>query len=122
MKALVAVAQIPITWDRLRCEEIWVVGADKWRNPDEDLPADFDQRRAENYAALRKPLDPKAFTGQMRAEMAEALADLNDHLPELDWVDIRERPNAAALRLVSSSSAGGDTVILTFRRRDEASS
>ena len=85
--------------DKLRCKEIWVVGADKWRNPDEDLPADFEQRRSENYAKLRKPLDPKAFTGQMRAEMAEALADLNDHLPELDWVDIRERPQAGPIIL-----------------------
>lgn len=85
--------------DKLRCKEIWVVGADEWRNPDEDLPADFDQRRAESYAKLRKPLDPKAFTAQMRADMAEALADLNDHLPELDWVDIRERPKAGPIIL-----------------------
>ena len=85
--------------DKLRCKEIWVAGADKWRNPDEDLPADFEERRAENYAKLRKPLDPKAFTARMRAEMAEALADLNDHLPELDWVDIRERPKAGPIIL-----------------------
>ncbi|MGH3224836.1 MAG: Tn3 family transposase [Streptosporangiaceae bacterium] len=85
--------------DKLRCKEIWVVGAGKWRNPDEDLPADFEERRAENYAKLRKPLDPKAFTGQLRAEMAEALADLNDHLPELDWVDIKERPKAGPIIL-----------------------
>ncbi|MFI9219469.1 hypothetical protein [Streptomyces werraensis] len=26
---------------RLRCREIWVVGADRWRNPDEDLPDDL---------------------------------------------------------------------------------
>ena len=26
--------------ERLRCEEIWVVGADRYRNPDEDLPQD----------------------------------------------------------------------------------
>ena len=44
--------------DQLRCKEIWVVGADKWRNPDEDLPADFEDRRVEHYARLRKPLDP----------------------------------------------------------------
>ena len=49
--------------DKLRCKEIWVAGAGKWRNPDEDLPADFEERRAENYAKLRKPLDSRAFTG-----------------------------------------------------------
>jgi hypothetical protein len=27
--------------DKLRCKEVWVVGADRYRNPDADLPADF---------------------------------------------------------------------------------
>ena len=27
--------------EKLRCKEIWVVGADRYRNPDDDLPADF---------------------------------------------------------------------------------
>jgi hypothetical protein len=43
--------------DQLRCKEIWVTGAGRWRNPDEDLPKDFEARRAEHYASLRKPLD-----------------------------------------------------------------
>jgi TnpA family transposase len=85
--------------DKLRCKEIWVVGADKWRDPDQDLPNDFEARRAENYEALRKPLDPKVFTAQMREEMAAALAELNDELPDLDWVDISERPKAGPIIL-----------------------
>jgi hypothetical protein len=28
--------------ERLRCKEIWVVGAGRWRDPDEDLPKDFE--------------------------------------------------------------------------------
>jgi hypothetical protein len=34
--------------EHLRCKEIWITGADRWRNPDEDLPADFETRRAEH--------------------------------------------------------------------------
>jgi hypothetical protein len=30
----------------------------EFRNPDEDLPRDFDVRRTEDYQALRRPLDP----------------------------------------------------------------
>src|SRR5437899_5197754 len=41
--------------DGLRCKDIWVVGADRWRNPDEDLPEDFAERRGDQYQALRKP-------------------------------------------------------------------
>jgi hypothetical protein len=42
--------------DQLRCKEIWVVGAGRWRDPDEDLPKDFEARRPAAYASLRKPL------------------------------------------------------------------
>ena len=34
--------------ERLRCKEISVEGAGRWCNPDEDLPADFDDRRDEH--------------------------------------------------------------------------
>ncbi|GJF34882.1 hypothetical protein KNE206_75820 [Kitasatospora sp. NE20-6] len=36
--------------DQLKCKEIWVAGADKWRDPDEDLPQSFEARRAEKRA------------------------------------------------------------------------
>ena len=41
--------------DRLRCKEIWVEGADRFRHPDEDLPSDFSARRGDYYAALNQP-------------------------------------------------------------------
>jgi hypothetical protein len=41
----------------------------------------------------------------MRREMAEALAALNDRLPELDWVDIRERPKAGPIILTDLDAA-----------------
>jgi hypothetical protein len=56
--------------ERLRCREIWVLGAHEWRNPDEDLPTDFETRRAEHYDKLHKPLDPAAFTAQLRQRCA----------------------------------------------------
>ncbi|MGH3149278.1 MAG: Tn3 family transposase, partial [Streptosporangiaceae bacterium] len=84
--------------DQLRCKEIWVVGAGRWRDPDEDLPKDFEARRNEHYASLRKPLDPAEFSGALREEMTAALSELDDALPDLDWVDITDRP-AGAIRL-----------------------
>jgi Domain of unknown function (DUF4158) len=81
--------------DKLRCKEIWVTGADRWRNPDEDLPADFEASRAENYAALRKPLDPAKFASSLREEMHAELAALNDALPDLDWLQLTQRKSGA---------------------------
>ena len=90
--------------ERLRCKEIWVVGAGRWRDPDEDLPKDFEARRAEHYASLRKPLDPGEFTGALREEMTAALAGLDEALPDLDWVEIAERA-AGAIRLTPLEAA-----------------
>ncbi len=92
------VATLQALRERLRCKEIWVVGADRWRNPDQDLPADFDQRRVEHYRELRKPLDPAAFIDEARTEMGAELDALEQALPDLPWLQVADRP-AGAIKL-----------------------
>jgi TnpA family transposase len=77
--------------DQLRCKEIWVVGAEKWRNPSQDLPLDFEERRIEHYGALRKPLDPSEFVDELREQMYTELDALHAALPECGWLEIAER-------------------------------
>jgi hypothetical protein len=91
--------------ERLRCKEIWVVGADRWRNPDEDLPRDFESRRLEHYSALRKPLDPTAFIDQLQAELRTELAALNDQVDQLGWVEFRDRGKQGAIKLTPLDAA-----------------
>jgi TnpA family transposase len=67
--------------DQLRCKEVWVAGADRYRNPDEDVPADFTARREEHYAALDLPRDAGAFIAGLRDEMRTALDRLDRGLP-----------------------------------------
>src|SRR3954468_19521949 len=67
--------------DQLRCKEVWVAGANRYRNPDEDLPADFDAQRAGHYQALDLPLDASAFIDGLREEVHAALAQLDQGLP-----------------------------------------
>ncbi|MFD8563298.1 DUF4158 domain-containing protein [Streptosporangium canum] len=85
--------------EQLRCKDIWVHGAHKWRNPDLDLPADFEHKRAENYAKLRKPLDAARFTADLIEEMDAELSALHDALPGLDWLQIAERKKGGAIQL-----------------------
>ncbi|NJL54048.1 hypothetical protein HC928_02030 [bacterium] len=47
--------------EKLRCKEIWVDGAQRYRNPEEDLPQDFADQRATYYEALKLPLDATTF-------------------------------------------------------------
>ena len=67
--------------DRLRCKEIWVEGADRYRNPDEDLPMDFEEKRKEYYEALNKPLDADEFVSSLKKLMREHLSKLNRNMP-----------------------------------------
>jgi hypothetical protein len=80
-----------------------VVGADKWRNPDEDLPQDFAERREENYRELRKPLNPQVFIDELREQMTTELTLLNDGMPRLSWLDIAER-KSGAIRLTPAEA------------------
>jgi TnpA family transposase len=63
--------------ERLRCKEIWVAGADRFRNPDEDLPADFAERRAACYERLNLPTQARDFVDGVRSELAAALREFD---------------------------------------------
>jgi TnpA family transposase len=79
--------------EKLRCKEIWIVGANRYRNPDEDLPADFEARREPYYRALNLPLDASQFINDLQAEMREALRILNADLPNNLLVGISRKRN-----------------------------
>lgn len=74
--------------DRIRGKEIWVVGADRYRNPDDDLPKDFEAKRAAYYGALNLTPDARAFTHEIRAELERELRLLNAEIPRNDKVRI----------------------------------
>lgn len=76
---------------KLRCKEIWVVGADRYRNPDEDLPADFDDQRTLYYDELSLPLDADRFIAGIQADMRAALTMLDTGLTDNRLVRITGR-------------------------------
>src|SRR5579875_858897 len=57
----------------IRRRAVWIIGANRWRDPETDLPADFEQLRDVHYEALRQPLDPTVFIATLQAKMREAL-------------------------------------------------
>ena len=67
--------------DKVRCKEVWVQGAQRFRNPDEDLPQDFGLRREEYYAALGQPRDAQTFVETVRSRLEAALTAFNADLP-----------------------------------------
>ena len=77
--------------ERLRCKEIWVEGANRYRNPEEDLPADFEQQREVYYQALGQPTNVEEFINPLKQAMDEALKTLNDGLPKNPKVEILQK-------------------------------
>jgi hypothetical protein len=72
--------------DCIRSKGIWVVGADRYRNPDDDLPRDFEVRRDADYSGLNLTPDARAFTAGIRAELEDELRLLNETIPRNDKV------------------------------------
>jgi TnpA family transposase len=86
--------------ERVRCKEVWVAGADRYRNPDDDLPADFAVRREAYYQELGQPLNADTFIAGLQHEMADALAMLDRTLPTNPDVRIVQRSTGkSAIRL-----------------------
>jgi hypothetical protein len=77
--------------ERLRCKEVWVAGANRFRNPDDDLPADFATRRVACYENLSLPTDAGVFTDRLKVEMTEALAQLDKEMPRNSRVRLDPR-------------------------------
>ncbi|NER31316.1 MAG: Tn3 family transposase, partial [Symploca sp. SIO1C4] len=68
--------------ERLSAKEIWVVGANLYRNPDDDLPTDFEQHRQVYYQALTLPVDVEAFICKLQEKMASGLEKLDYRMPK----------------------------------------
>ena len=77
--------------EKLRCKEVWVVGANRYRNPDEDLPADFEAQRIPYYQALKLPLEADRFIADLQTEMREALRTLDAGMPANQLVRISRK-------------------------------
>jgi hypothetical protein len=63
-----------------------VVGADRYRNPDDDLPKDFEIRREAYYSGLSLTPDAQAFCASIREELERELLLLNANIPQNDKV------------------------------------
>jgi TnpA family transposase len=60
-----------------RTKEAWVPGANRYKNPDDDMPPDFDTKRSVYYKELDLPQNPNTFVLGLQTEMANALSELD---------------------------------------------
>jgi hypothetical protein len=74
--------------DRIRSKEIWIVRADRYRNPDDDLPKDFEMRREAYYSGLNLTADARSFTASVCEELKQELLLFDASIPQNDKVRI----------------------------------
>ncbi len=72
----------------LRSKEIFVDGAERYRDPDRDVPQDFAEARPRYYAELQLHRDASRFTAELMQEMEAELRAFNDSRPNDDLVRI----------------------------------
>lgn len=86
---------------RLRCKEIWIEGADRYRNPDEDLPQDFEEHKEEYFQALKVPIDVEPFISDIIQLMKDKLHLLNQGFEKKsnDKIAITSRNNKGWIRV-----------------------
>lgn len=63
--------------EAIRRREVYVSGGNRWRDPEDDLPADFAAHRTVHYDALRQPQDPAAFVVELQHWLQDALTRLD---------------------------------------------
>ncbi|WP_327209269.1 Tn3 family transposase [[Kitasatospora] papulosa] len=66
--------------DALRRREVWVAGASRWRNLEDDLPPDFEDNRDVHYSAIRQPQDPQEFIAALQKRLRDALTGFDQAL------------------------------------------
>src|SRR6266571_2983022 len=69
--------------EKVRVREIWIEGANRYRDPDDDLPTDFSQKRATYYEALRQPTEADVFIEKLKEDMRKALRSLDGAMPRI---------------------------------------
>ena len=62
---------------RLGYKGIWIDGAYRYRDPDKDLPPDFEENKEKYYNALGLPVDVQEFIAPLKEGVRDALASLN---------------------------------------------
>jgi len=85
--------------ERLRTKEIWIEGARRYRDPDQDLPQDFDDKKEHYFQELGQPVDADHFTQRIKNDLRAALDAFDRTLPSNKDVALRSRGGKTRISL-----------------------
>jgi len=85
--------------EKLRTKEIWIEGAKRYCDPDQDLPADFNTRREHYFELLDQPQEADQFVQALRDDMRNALITFDQSFPANKDVTLKSRGGGTRLSL-----------------------
>jgi TnpA family transposase len=100
---------------KLRHKEVWVSSSYKYRDPSEDLPKDFEQRREEYCAMLNMPVSDQNFINNVKADMTKNIQLLDDGFIENEYVNIVKRKGKTWIVLTPFEKAKEPKVIQSLK-------
>ena len=84
---------------QLNCKTIWIEGAFRYRNPDHDLPKDFDEKRDHYYGLLGLPLNVEEFISPRKKTLHDNLELLNESIPYNEKVEIINKDGGGHIKI-----------------------
>ncbi|WP_254260300.1 hypothetical protein [Listeria fleischmannii] len=79
--------------DKLKCREIWVDNAYRYRNPEEYLPKDFEEQKKRHYEELHLPIEATEKIADLQRKLQHKLHTLNHTIPRNKKVKILSKKN-----------------------------
>lgn len=85
----------------MHVKNIWVKHSYRYRNPEEDLPQDFDENEDYYFEILGLPKNPAVFIKNLRQRLDECLHEFNDSILHNPKVTIKNRKkNKGTIKII----------------------
>jgi TnpA family transposase len=88
--------------DFLGFKAIWVGRSYSYRNPNKDIPKDFNEMRESYYELLNLPIKPKNFISTLKTSLTNSLDVLNATIPNNHLVEIKKHKTGKNIKLTPS--------------------
>ncbi len=90
--------------EKLDCKSIWVNGAYRYRDPDEDLPQDFYKNKDYYFDLLKLPKNADTYIDDVKKRMNHALNQFHSGLPNNQKIKITTKNNKSWIKISTSDS------------------
>ena len=77
---------------KLRVKEVWIDQSQQYRNPEEDLPQDFEENRDYYCGLLGQPKEVSSFISSLKRKLTQHLQAFNKGLSDNKQVQILKKP------------------------------